>query len=155
MSGLYRSGLSAPIDAMMFFEFACNGQSETTWFQGLSGGNTSSAEQIASASGVLNITGLVMRGIFAVRIRSSRAGSVFTGLEEASSVTKTPNRTKPATMIITLCIFNLKTSNLFDLLPNRIRRSIIHLFIVYSHPPNISHAWAKAYSPSARFYRTC
>jgi hypothetical protein len=38
MSGLYRSGLSTPIEAMMFFELGCSGQSETTRFHGLSGG---------------------------------------------------------------------------------------------------------------------
>ena len=44
-------------------EFAGTGHSETTWFQGLSGGKTSRAARIASASGVSNITGLVIFGI--------------------------------------------------------------------------------------------
>ena len=48
----------------MFFEFGWSGQSETTGFHGLSGGKTSRAARIASASGVLNITGFVIAGIF-------------------------------------------------------------------------------------------
>ena len=75
MSVLQRSGFSGPIEAMMFFELGCTGQSDTTWFQGLSGGKTSKAERIASASGVSNITGLAIGGIFAARIRANRAGS--------------------------------------------------------------------------------
>ena len=60
---------------MIFFELGCSGQSSTTRFQGLSGGNTSSAEQMASASGVSNWIGLSIAGIFAARMRASRAGS--------------------------------------------------------------------------------
>src|SRR5438094_195503 len=75
MSGLYRSGLSGPAEATIFGEFGWSGQSSTTRFHGLSGGNTSRAEQIASASGVSKPTGLVTAGILALRMRSSRAGS--------------------------------------------------------------------------------
>ena len=62
----------------MFFELGCSGQSSTTRFHGLSGGNTSSAEQMASASGVSNRIGLSIFGILAARMRSSRAGSPWT-----------------------------------------------------------------------------
>src|SRR4051794_3512723 len=79
MSGLYRNGLAAPTEATIFAEFGCVGQSSTTRFHGLSGGNTSRAEQMASASGVSNITGLVIAGILAERTRSTRAGSPATG----------------------------------------------------------------------------
>ena len=60
----------------MFFEFGCSGQSETTWFHGLSAGKTSRAEQMASASGVQKRIGLVIGGILAARMRASRAGSL-------------------------------------------------------------------------------
>ena len=63
MSRLCRSGLSAPIEAMMFREFGCTGQRETSWFQGLSGGKTWSAARILSASGVSKSTGLVIGGM--------------------------------------------------------------------------------------------
>ena len=43
-------------------------------FQGLSGGNTSRAARMASASGVSNITGLSIAGILVVRSRSARSG---------------------------------------------------------------------------------
>src|SRR5436190_8219841 len=59
----------------MFLELGCSGQSSTVRFHGLSGGNTSRAEQIASASGVLNSTGPPIFGIVAARTRASRAGS--------------------------------------------------------------------------------
>src|SRR3954471_10677603 len=75
MSGLYRSGFAGPTEATIFAEFGWTGQSSTSWFHGLSGGNTSRAEQIASASGVSNDTGRSNFGIFAARSRSNRAGS--------------------------------------------------------------------------------
>ena len=56
--------------------FGCSGQSVMSWFHGLSGGKTSSAVQIASASGVLNSTGLVTGGSLAARSRFNRAGSL-------------------------------------------------------------------------------
>src|SRR5438094_511175 len=70
--------LSTPTEAMMFFELGCNGQSSTTRFHGLSGGNTSRAAQIASASGVLNSITLSIFGILSARMRASRAGSPVT-----------------------------------------------------------------------------
>src|SRR3954454_1467071 len=74
MSGLYRNGFAAPTLATIFAEFGWVGQSSTTRFHGLSGGNTSRAEQIASAPGVSNITGLVTAGTSTARIRSTGAG---------------------------------------------------------------------------------
>src|SRR4051812_45571084 len=59
----------------MSFDLACTGQSVITAFHGLSGGKTSSAEQIASASGVSNMTGLLIGGIDADLIRASRTPS--------------------------------------------------------------------------------
>ena len=55
--------------ATIFFEFGWSGQSSTSRFQGLSGGNTSRADRIASASGVSNETGVVIAGIFAALMR--------------------------------------------------------------------------------------
>src|SRR4051794_19460155 len=78
MSGLYRNGLSAPTEATIFAEFGWSGQSSTRRFHGLSGGNTSRAEQMASASGVSKLTGFVIAGILAARMRSRRAGSPAT-----------------------------------------------------------------------------
>src|SRR6516162_8503194 len=75
MSVLQRSGLDSPIDAIRFFEFGWTGQSSITRFHGLFAGRTSRAEQIASASGVSNRIGLSMGGIFALWMRSRRAGS--------------------------------------------------------------------------------
>src|SRR5262245_27132380 len=63
---------------MMFFELGWSGQSDTSRFQGLSGGNTSRAETMASASVVSNGTGLSNLGILAARIRSKRAGAPWT-----------------------------------------------------------------------------
>src|SRR5262249_30321338 len=63
---------------MMFFELGWSGQSETSRFQGLSGGNTSRAETMASASAVSNGTGLSDFGLFAARTRFKRAGSPWT-----------------------------------------------------------------------------
>src|SRR5471032_1067518 len=60
ISGLYRSGFSLPIDAMMFREFGCTGHVETIRFHALSGGKTSNPARIVSASGALNGVGLVM-----------------------------------------------------------------------------------------------
>src|SRR3954452_19744285 len=60
MSGLYRSGLSPPIESMSSFEFLAIGQSDTFVFQALSAGKTFSSARIASASGVLNSIGLVI-----------------------------------------------------------------------------------------------
>ena len=74
MSGLQCSGFCSPIHAMMFLEFGCSDQSETTWFQGLSAGKTSRAEQMASASGVQKRMGLLIGGIWAEWMRASRAG---------------------------------------------------------------------------------
>jgi len=76
---LHRSGFSAPMDSMMRCESGCSGQSSTIRFQGLSGGKTSSVLQIASASGVLNITGFVIEGIFVARVQLGRAGSPYGG----------------------------------------------------------------------------
>ena len=69
------SGHFKPIDAMMFFELGWSGQSDTTRFHGLSGGKISSAETMASASGVLNRIGLSNFGILAALMRCRRAGS--------------------------------------------------------------------------------
>src|SRR5262249_6424569 len=80
---------------MMLFELGCNGQSETSRFQGLSGGNTSRAETMASASGVSNITGLSNFGIFVDRMRSRRAGSPWTtdfSWPESANEVKPENR---------------------------------------------------------------
>src|SRR3981189_164416 len=80
MSALYRNFLFAPIDSMMFFELGCTGQSSTTRFHALSGGNTSRADTMAPASGVSNRIGLSILGILAERMRSTRAGSPWTGV---------------------------------------------------------------------------
>ena len=66
---------------MIFFELECSDQSSMTKFQGLSGGNTSRADAIASASGVSNSIGLSILGITAARMRCSRAGSPWTTSE--------------------------------------------------------------------------
>src|SRR5262245_31844458 len=52
------------MEATILFEFGWTGHRDTSWFHGLSGGNTWSASRIRSASGVLNDTGLVTAGIF-------------------------------------------------------------------------------------------
>src|SRR6516162_214258 len=64
ISRLYASPLSAPMRAIIFFESRCTGNFEMSSLKALSGGNTWRAARILSASGVLNITGLVMSGIF-------------------------------------------------------------------------------------------
>src|SRR5258706_11916536 len=51
------------MDAMMRDESASTGSAEMSWFHGLSGGKTCSADRMASASGVSNITGFVIFGI--------------------------------------------------------------------------------------------
>src|SRR5262245_24901702 len=61
-SRLYCSGLSAPAEAMIAFEFGCSGLFEMSSFQALSTGKTCMAARILSASGVLNITGLLIGG---------------------------------------------------------------------------------------------
>ena len=43
----------APIEAIIFLEFGCTGQSTTSVFHGLSAGKMSAADMMASASGVL------------------------------------------------------------------------------------------------------
>src|SRR5262245_36505378 len=63
---------------MMAFELGWSGQSDTTRFQGLSGGKTSRAETMASASAVSNMMGLSILGILAARMRARRAGSPLT-----------------------------------------------------------------------------
>ena len=57
MSRLYASLFSGPIVAIISSEFLRTGSFEMSSFQGLSGGKTWSAARMASASGVLNITG--------------------------------------------------------------------------------------------------
>src|SRR4051812_1420457 len=52
-------------------------------FQGLSGGKSSTADMMASASGVLKTTGPVIFGSLADRTRSRRAGSVLILYKEA------------------------------------------------------------------------
>src|SRR5262245_31965738 len=64
MSELQRSGLSLPMEATMAAALGWSGHLETSAFQGLSAGNTCSAATMASASGVLNITGAVIAGSF-------------------------------------------------------------------------------------------
>jgi hypothetical protein len=61
MSLLWRRGLPGPIEAMMARESGWTGQSETSWFHGLSGGKTWSERRIVSASGVSKRTGFVSR----------------------------------------------------------------------------------------------
>src|SRR5204863_354801 len=50
------------MEAMMRAESGCTGRADISWFQGLSGGKTWSADRMASASGVSNITGRVIFG---------------------------------------------------------------------------------------------
>src|SRR3954469_12233478 len=78
MSALYRNGFSGPIVPTTAFEFGWTGQSSTTRFHGLSGGNTSRADRMAAASGSSNETGFVMAGILAALMRATRAGSLAT-----------------------------------------------------------------------------
>src|SRR5215218_419593 len=97
MSGLYRSGFAGPTEATIFAEFGWTGQSSTSWFHGLSGGNTSRAEQTASASGVSNETGLSIFGILAARSRSNRAGSVPAAGTGGSARAAQPTAARTAT----------------------------------------------------------
>src|SRR4029078_4179964 len=60
ISGLYRSGLSPPIESIIACEFLATRQSETFVFQAFSAGKTFSSARIASASGVLNSTAFVI-----------------------------------------------------------------------------------------------
>ena len=62
MSLSCRKGFRAPMEAMMLAELGCTGHRETSWFQGLSGGNICKAARILSATGVSNITGAVIGG---------------------------------------------------------------------------------------------
>src|ERR1700731_1232883 len=63
MSELYARPLSAPTVAIRLVEPGWTGRFEMSSFHGLSGGKTWSAERMRSASGVLNMTGRVIRGI--------------------------------------------------------------------------------------------
>src|SRR5262245_16240914 len=75
MSALYRSGLALPIEATIASESLCSGHFETSVFQGLSGGKTCIAASMASASGVSNITGLVIGGSFCPLLTAGSAAS--------------------------------------------------------------------------------
>src|SRR5947209_4170335 len=64
MSELKARFLLPPMEAMIRAESGWTGRREMSSFQGLSAGKTWRAARILSASGVLNITGFVMAGIF-------------------------------------------------------------------------------------------
>ena len=79
MSLLCRNGFSAPIDAMMLFEFGCTGHFLMSWFHGLSCGKTCNAAIILSACGVSKGTGLVISGIVGRSLASVAASREFEG----------------------------------------------------------------------------
>ena len=87
MSGLHRNGLSLPMALIMAAEFEASGHVSTGMFQGLSGGNISSADKMASAASELNRAGSRIAGISAAFNRASRSLSTMTPGDSATTVT--------------------------------------------------------------------